>query len=93
MKNTFFSLAALLCATAAMAQSAALGSPQMIQPGFACPAGYQWSVNTPIPSCVPSVGGSAELPSRFQQSPLRRAFLRLRCAGWIDKSLSELVPG
>ncbi len=53
------SLAALAIATAASAaDNAANGSPT-VSPGFACPAGYQWSVNTPIPSCVPSVGGTA----------------------------------
>lgn len=37
---------------------AAGGNSPSIQPGFSCPAGMQWSVNTPIPSCVPSVGGT-----------------------------------
>lgn len=59
MKNISFSLLTLLCATSAMAQGVAVGSPGIAAPGFSCPAGYQWSVNTPIPSCVPSVGGTA----------------------------------
>ncbi len=58
MKNTLFSLAALLCATSAIAQGAALGSPGIAAPGFDCPAGFRWSNATP-PACVPSAGGTA----------------------------------
>lgn len=54
--------AAIASAAMAQAQTAAIGSPQMIQPGFSCPAGSAWSSATP-PSCVPSVGGtSAAIP-------------------------------
>lgn len=46
-------------AVLAFAAPAAATDTPAVNPGFACPAGYQWSVNTPIPSCVPSVGGTA----------------------------------
>ena len=59
--STFFSVVAAtalsLCFGSATAQTAT-GTPTA-SPGFGCPAGYQWSVNTPIPSCVPSLGGTA----------------------------------
>lgn len=58
MNSISFSLAALLCVCTTVRAQTAPGSPT-VSPGFGCAAGYQWSVNTPIPSCVPSVGGTA----------------------------------
>lgn len=63
----FFGLAgalALLFSASVMVMAADTGqTTPSIQPGFACPSGMQWSVNTPIPSCVPTGGGmSAPIP-------------------------------
>lgn len=50
----------VLLGAAALANAGQTGgaSPSTTSPGFSCPPGTQWSVNTPIPSCVPSFGGT-----------------------------------
>lgn len=48
----------VLMLAAAPTMAADTGQNPSIRPGFSCPPGQQWSVNTPIPSCVPSIGGN-----------------------------------
>lgn len=55
MKNFMSLCAAALFWAATVAHAADTPS---VNPGFSCPAGTQWSVNTPIPSCVPVTSGT-----------------------------------
>lgn len=59
MKFINFAVAVALGLAAVMTQAEA--ETPAINPGFSCPVGQQWSVNTPIPSCVP-IGGGTDSP-------------------------------
>ena len=83
---------AALALTAFLASIAAYAADGAPAPrGFSCPPGMQWSVNTPIPSCVPA-GGGTNSPSPCNGGTVNWASAPgVTCSGPIGAALNAVT--